>query len=75
MQNTANSGKYGLTEEITKCPRCGGRYVNQSFMVGVGDEVEWDNDQFCLDCDGKVETNIEFGMVTPEENQKLSIIH
>ena len=70
MENINNNPQV----EYKPCPKCGGRYVYASFMVTVGDEVEWDSDQFCLDCDGKIETNTEFGLIKPEENKKLSII-
>jgi|GEM_PF-3682009 len=58
------------------CPKCGGRYVHESFMVADGhDDVDWDFDEWCENPSCPlIETNTDFGSVKNSDNKKESII-
>lgn len=67
------------TFEVSVCPNCGGRLIHHSFMVADGhDDVDWDFEEWCEDCNGKtlpmVDTCTEFGEVEPSKNRSSSVI-
>lgn len=67
-------------KEFSICPKCGGQYVHESFMVSDGfDDVDWDFNDYCSNplCPSNqflIDTQTEFGMVKDEPLNNLSKI-
>jgi hypothetical protein len=56
------------TWTLSTCSTCGGLLVTRSFMVADGmDDVAWDYEDWCENCDNLIDTGTEYGFVSPKE--------